>query len=362
MIKRTKWVLVFSLILGLFSCIQPIEIDLPNLDEGIAVSAYLSTKKGLQEVRIKRLAPFTNNGINYPINQAEVWITDNLGQRQDFIEDPTGKGLYLPHDIDYVGETGKTYVLHIVTKDHRKIESSPQTVRVVPAIKKVYAEENIVEDAVFGTVVNGFNVMIDVDDPASKGDYYRWNWVHYEQVSYCFQYEGVPSGNSLSYATLLGISCCRPCWDIERCYNNCTNVLSDALTNGKTISRHPISRIPYCAKDYYIEIEQRSISKEAHDYWLTIDQLTTSNGSIFDHAPAALRGNMKCVSDPAQEVYGLFEVSDFKEGGFFIPRTNTSKPGLYTCAPIPLPAPVLDCAECIESPFRTRIKPRFWNR
>ena len=361
MIKWTKRLLVLALILGLFTCLKPIQIDLPSLDEGISISAYLSTKKGFQEVRIQRLAPFTNGGINYPIKQAEVWITDNLGQRQDFSEDPIKAGLYLPRNADYVGEPGKTYILHITTSDQRKIESSPQTLRAVPPIKKVYSEEIIVENSRLGKVVNGFNVMLDVDDPASKGDYYRWSWLHYEQLDFCALFDGIPAGIT-TYSTLVGVGCCQPCWDIVRCYDNCANVLSDALSNGKTISRHRISRIPYCPKDYYIEIQQSSISREAYDYWRTIDQLTTNNGSLFDAAPATVRGNLKCVSDPAQVVYGLFEVSDLKEGGFFISRTSTSKPGLYTCEPKPLPAAAPDCAACVESAYRTRVKPRFWNR
>lgn len=360
MIKWTKTLLVVPLVLGLFTCIKPIEVALPVIDEGIAISAYLSTQKGGQEVRMTRLAPFTTRGLNYPVQKAAVWVTDNLGQRQDFREDPTRAGVYLPSNVDYVGEVGKTYILHVSTADQEQYESIPQALKAVPPIKKVYAEEIIGNDPRIGVSVNGFNVMLDVDDPAAKGDYYRWNWVHYEQVSYCSQYDGTTLG--LPEGTLVGISCCRPCWDIVRCYIDCTNVFSDALSNGKTIARHPISRIPYCASDYYIEIQQRSISKEAYNYWRTVEQLSTNNGSLFDTAPAVVRGNLKCVSDPTKVAYGLFEVSDQKGDGFFIERTNTSKPGLFTCAPQPLPAMSTDCAECFESPFRTRIKPRFWTK
>lgn len=348
------------LVFGLFACTKPVDIELPTLDEGITISAYLNTTKGKQEVRIQRLAPYTTRGLNYPILDAEVWIMDNQGLRQNFKPDPTRIGYYLPVDRDFVGEVGKTYVLHVLTPDQRKIESLPQTLREVPPIKKVYREEIVVDDSRLGLVVNGFKVLLDVDDPATKGDFYRWDWVHYEQISYCAQFDGALPG--FNYSTLLGISCCEPCWDILRCYINCTNVYSDALINGKTITRQPISRIPYCPRDYYIEIQQRSISREAYNYWRTVDQLTSNNGSLFDTAPAAVRGNLTCVSDSSQAVYGLFEASDLEEGGFFISRTNTSKPGYFTCDQIPLPAPSTDCVACRESVYRTKVKPRFWVR
>lgn len=347
---------------GLFTCIKPVDINLPVIDEGIAVSAYLSTQKGSAEVRVQRLAPYTTRGLNLAIQRAEVWITDNLEQRQDFVQDPNRIGFYIPEHKDFVGEPGKTYVLHILTPDKRKIESLPQTIRKVPPIKRVYKEEHIVNDPRLGEVVNGFKILLDADDPASKGDYYRWSWVNYEQIAYCATYDGIPSGGITTYETLVGIPCCEPCWDIYRCYINCANILSDVLINGNTISRHLITQIPYCPRDFYIEIQQRSISREAYNYWRTVDQLTTSNGSLFDTAPAAIPGNLSCTSDPTLAVYGLFEVSDIVDGGYFINRTSTSKPGFFTCAPVPLPAPSTACAPCIESIYRTKIKPKFWDK
>lgn len=337
-------------IFGVFSCIKPVEIDVPVLDEGIAVSAYLSTQKGGQEVRLQRLASFTTQALNYPILKAEVWMMDNLGQRQNFKEDPTRIGFYIPSNSDYVGEPGKTYVLHILTPDQQKIESRPQSLRKAPPIKKVYTEEIIVDHPRLSTVVSGFKILLDTDDPVQQGDYYRWSWVNYEQVVFC------------GFSAAGGLSCCEPCWDIVRCYINCTDVFSDVLVNGKTITRHPITRIPYCARDYYIEIQQRSISKEAYNYWRTVDQLSSNNGSLFDTAPAIVRGNLKCVSDSIQAVYGLFEVSDIAEGGYYISRSNTSRPGLFTCVTLPIPAPSINCATCRESPYRTRVKPKFWDR
>ncbi len=355
------WPGLSVLVFGLFACTKPVDIELPTLDEGITISAYLNTTKGKQEVRIQRLAPYTTRGLNYPILDAQVWIVDNLGLRQNFKPDPTRIGYYIPLDKDFVGELGKTYVLHVLTPDQRKIESLPQTLREAPPIKKVYREEIIVNDSRLGAVVNGFKVLLDVDDPDTKGDFYRWDWVHFEQISYCAQFDGIPLGG-LPYATLVGLPCCETCWDIVRCYVNCTNVYSDVLSNGKTITRHPITRIPYCPRDYYIEIQQRSISKEAYNYWRTVDQLTSNNGSLFDTAPAAVRGNLTCVSDSSQAVYGLFEVSDLEEGGYFISRINTSKPGYFTCDPIPLPTASTLCVPCVESVYRTKVKPRFWDR
>jgi len=351
--------LIVCLGFSMCTCISPFVADVPDSVDGIAVTASLTTQRGLQEVRIYRPAPFTNKGLNLPIAKAQVWIMDSQGQRYDYTDDATNLGWYLPKDRNFAAQIGKTYVLHILTPDNQKYESKPETIKEVSPIKKVYTESIITNDIQIGPAISGYNVLLDTEDPAAKGDYYRWTYLHFEDLQFCIQYFGVPYGQRRE--ALVGLTCCElPCWDIERCYINCTNIMSDALINGKSITRHPIVSIPNCAKDYYIEIQQRSITKEAYDFWRTVEQLTSNNGSLFDAAPAAVRGNLTCTSDPKLTAYGFFEVSDVKENGFFINRTQTNKPVVFTCAPYPANANPLACAPCVESATRTKVKPKYW--
>lgn len=353
--------LIVCLGLSMCTCISPFVADVPESVDGISITANLTTQKGLQEVRLYRPAPFTNKGLNVAIPKAQVWVMDNQGQRYDYVDDAINKGWYVPKDRNFVAEIGKTYVLHILTPDQQKYESNPETVKEVSAITKVYSEEIITDDIKVGAAVSGYSVLLDTKDPETKGNYYRWTYLHFEDLVYCTQYYGVPFGQRRE--TLVGLTCCElPCWDIERCFVNCTNIMSDALINGKSITRHPIVSIPNCAKDYYIEIQQRSLSKEAYEYWRTVDQLSSNNGSLFDTAPAAVRGNLKCTSDPKETAFGFFEVSDVKENGFFINRSQTTKPVVFTCAPYPVNANPLACAPCLESATRTKVKPKYWIR
>lgn len=344
--------------LAVFACIKPVDITVPDRDDGLVVSASLTNIAGMQEVRLSRVAAYTTKALNYPVIGAQVWIDDDAKQRHNFVEDPKNKGWYFPSNRDFVGEVGKSYTLHILTSENRKYESTTETIRAGTPIKRAYPEPIMVDDARLGRAINGYNILLDTDDPSTKGDYYRWTWVHYEQLVYCSQFDGIPYGGGQK--TLVGLTCCQPCWDIVRCYTNCTNVLSDALVNGKTITRHPITNIPYCNRDYYIEIQQRLISKEAYNYWRSVDLLSSNNGSLFDTAPAAVRGNIKCTSNPEETAYGLFEASALSENGFFIARSQNTVPAVVTCAPTPVTFDPIECASCVESVFRTRNKPKFW--
>lgn len=362
-LKWSTFCLLLFIGLGLSACINPFEAEVNQEVKGLVVSASLTTFPGLQEVRLSRPATYTTRSLYYVVSNAQVWVEDELGQKQFFFETTKNTGLYLPENRDFVGEVGKTYVLHIVTSDNQSYASKPEKLKATPAIKKIYPEAIIAEDAILGEALSGYKILLDTDDPATVGDYYRWTWVHYESQGFCLTFTGIPLGGT--DLTLVGLACCEiPCWDIQRCYINCTNVLSDALVNGRTISRQPINSIPYCPRDYYIEIQQRSISRDAFNYWRAVDQLSSNNGSIFDTAPAAVHGNLSCTSDSTQLVYGLFEVSDVSETGLFINRipTQSSIPAVFTCTPTPISANPFECRPCVESAFRTRVKPKYWTK
>lgn len=59
---------------------------------------------------------------------------------------------------------------------------------------------------------------------------------------------------------------------------------------------------------HYFNIIQFALSKEAHEYWQTLQSLTTRQGSIFDSPPAPVPGNI-VSSDPSEDVFGFFEAS-----------------------------------------------------
>lgn len=355
--KALNLLLLLFLGFGLCTCIQPFEAAVPQDVRGLVVSASLTTVVGLQEVRLQQLAAYTTKALVYPVTKAQVWVEEETGTRHFFIENSKNPGNYTPQDRNFVAIVGKTYTLQVITSDNQTYASKPEILKATPPIKKIYPEAIFAENPIIGNAIHGYNILVDTEDPVSKGDYYRWTWVHYEQQGFCLIYESIDP-------PLIGINCCEnPCWDIHRCYLNCTNVLSDALVNGRTISRQPIHTIPYCPRDYYIEVQQRSISRDAYNYWRSVDQLSSNNGSIFDAAPALVRGNIRCTSDSTQLAYGLFEVSDVYETGVFIDRIpQISIPTVFTCTPTPISVNPFECRPCIESAFRTRVKPRFWTK
>ena len=160
-----------------------------------------------------------------------------------------------------------------------------------------------------------------------------------------------------------GYNCCESCWDIIRCAGiNCNNATSDEQINGKSISRQFLLRAPYTSTSgYYVEIEQLSLSREAYAYYKNLENLTSGNGGIFDVAPAPLRGNIVCVSNPAEQVFGFFSASGAQKVPYVVDRTKgLGAPNFVFLPPAPPQPPLPPCAACRESDSRTRVKPRWW--
>ncbi|RYZ50239.1 MAG: DUF4249 domain-containing protein [Sphingobacteriales bacterium] len=76
---------------------------------------------------------------------------------------------------------------------------------------------------------------------------------------------------------------------------------------------------------YSVEATQTAISKEGFEYLSKMKRNTEQSGSIFDAQPSELRGNITCVTNPAEPVIGFLEIADVYKKRIFI--KNSQVPG-----------------------------------
>ncbi|WP_229365746.1 DUF4249 domain-containing protein [Fibrisoma montanum] len=356
----TFYKVLFVLLLSscLLTCVTPYQPEVKSIPRAVVVEGLITDQPGPYSVNLTYTSDYTNVALNLRVSGAQVAIVDDQGRRQSLRELGTGSGIYQT-PADYRGQTGRTYRLEFTTADGKRYQSKPELLKAAPKIDSIYAEYS--ESPIPGTLAfdKGFNIYVDTRDPATTGDYYRWRWTHYEPISIC-SIRQVPNSNpGVEYS----YPCCSECWDIVRCYGNaCINVATDALINGRAISRQLILRAPYeSTSKYYVEIEQQTLSREAYNFWSRVDKLTNSNGGIFDAAPAGIQGNVVCVSNPDEPVYGFFGAS----GASLVPYTLnrggiSSTPNIRPTPPPFPPGPPPPCTVCEESQYRTPTKPRWW--
>ncbi|MGA0558128.1 DUF4249 domain-containing protein [Larkinella sp. VNQ87] len=353
--KPTILPLVLILTMLLCQCITPINPDTRTLPRSLVVDGLVTDQPGRNRISLSVTADYTATSLTYVIERAEVLVTDNTGQRIPFLE--TSPGYYQP-DTNWRGIPGRSYTLNIRLSDGREYTSQPELLQPVPPIDSLfveYTEKPIPNTNAFD---KGFDVYLDLKDPATPDNFYRWSWVHYERLAYCGTVKIPECPNCQNYVEY-SLSCCGQCWDIVR-YQNQINIASDQFINGNLLSRRPILRAPFSSYlPYYVEIEQQSLTKEAYQYLIALNDLIQNTGGLFDAAPVTLIGNMSRIGHPNELVLGYFGASAMVVRPLIIDRQTAPSFPTLVISPPPLPPPGA-CTSCVESPFRTQKKPRWW--
>ncbi|MGF7214443.1 hypothetical protein GGR92_000583 [Spirosoma lacussanchae] len=333
----------------LAGCVTEYQPDSISLPPALIVEGQITDQPGPYTVRLSRTADYSIRSVNLLEEKATVTLADNAGNRETLIE--TSAGVYQTRTNGLRGVAGRQYKLTIQTRAGLQFESQPELLTAAPPILNVYTEYR--NEAIPGTANRrqGWDVYIDTKDPATPGNFYRWEWTHYEPISVCQR--TVRTDGSYT-----GLGCCSQCWDIERCYN-CINTSSDANINGQAISKQLIMRAPYTSSaPYYLEVQQQAISQGAYAFWKSVRQLVGNTGGLFDPAPALVQGNIRCVSDPSILAFGYFGATGVSERGFYVDRSAGQ--GTPELAPPVFVPPLSPCVVCENSIYRTPNKPRWW--
>ena len=345
--------LIVAICVGINACVQPFDPALKSDARRLVIESQLTTKLGFQYVYLTYDASYNSDKSVFEeyVPDAKVTLKDNLGNEFAFFDDPAqnnairatfGYNYRSVNKIQLV--VGRTYQLFVETSDKKKYESTPEKVTAVPKIEKVTSVFREIVPAAYLTTERGeFKISIDVKDTPAQKNYYKWDWNRIEKLDYC----AINRDGRLQ-------ECCQDCYEKKPCIN-CLELGTDNLIDGNSFNRF-ITNIPYDdTRNYYLVINQYSISENAHKFWNTVKQQSKTSGGLFDPTPKSIRGNFRNISNANEEVLGYFTVSDIHEEIVIIDRNLASPKPFFT--------PVVfggECVPCVESFFRSRIKPKGW--
>lgn len=372
---------LFLFLLGLcYSCVTPIK-DFEQIShvKFLTIDATLTDQLNTTKVLIYRSSDDLTNSVFKPVTQAKVYFTDEKGLKENLTESSVA-GTYLPTK-NFVGKIGSTYILIIETSDGSVYQSSPETMKSSPEIENIITRFELQDNFSKGDARRGgFNVYLDFQDPATIGDNYQWVWKHFERANTCsnclfgtynFRLNTCVISNPPTSSTL-NYRCNSDCWNIA--YSSELNVFSDAYLNGQRITGKQVARVPFdSTSNYYFQLEQRAITRNAFNYYQDLKIQTQNNGTLFD-VPAETRFsfNIKSKTNPEEKVLGLFDVYSVKKKIIYIDRTkgvpsdespvyiNVVEGAIVECSPLEASLGCVDKTPCVEGRFRTKIKPEAW--
>ena len=335
------------------TCISPLNLDPGEPDDDILViNGFITDSPGQYEIVLSRVTKFagTQTAEERFDKQAEVFITDQNGVRTDFnvlqldrrvIDNPCAvqpNGGCCPQELilrveslgfnsppDFSGEVGNTYILTVITFNGRVYQSTPQTILPGPELDSVFYEYKQLPSSDNVTFDSGIEIFSTWEDPPETENYYAW------QLNGTYKIISTPDPNPLACCLRVpGDAMANVCYVNERNVIGNRLAFSDLGVNGQVLTesagfiqddgfRFADVSVPP-SKQYYVEVEQFSMSQETFQFNQLLSSQLDIDGDIFDPPPAEIRGNMRNVNDPDEVVIGFFATYSVQKAGVFVNR------------------------------------------
>ncbi|MCV9386155.1 DUF4249 domain-containing protein [Reichenbachiella ulvae] len=264
---------VIILLLVFSSCLEPVEIDLPDGDNRRVVYGWLSSVPEDCLVKLQWSNSF-NDAIEFErIKGATVYVTSN-SEKIDFVEQ-TEEGLYLPSDYNFEFLPNNFYRLWVIT-DGDTLVSDFERLGVVSPVDSVFSSFLVDPDAFdISNQQPNYYISALIDDDPNVRNFYRWKvYVNGEEQK---------TANDLI-------------------------LFDDLITNGNRF-RMDANNVLFTIDDS-VSFKNLSLSEAAYNYYVAV-QLQTVNSTLEPNVrPTNIIGNIKNMTHPDQEVFGFFGVSD----------------------------------------------------
>ncbi len=311
-IKKALGVKLLLPLLFLVGCIDQIPFEFGEGVTRVVIDGMITNRPGPHTVRITTTRTFSagNIGQSPPVTGAIVTISDDQGLSEELTE--VEPGIYRTSPNGIQGQVGRSYALSVVLDDGTRYQSNPELLRSVPEIDSVYAQftnEQVLNDQSLLEDNPGFDVFLDMQDDGDTRNFYLWNWRGTYVLITAPELHTVnaPGGGRVPDPK----PCCAECYTNE--YNTSILVSDDAFFNGRALTREKVAFIRVTPQSfnvrYQVDVEQLSITPAAFEFWNLLREQRDNVGSIFDPAPAQIRGNIVNLADPDDLVLGYFGAS-----------------------------------------------------
>lgn len=358
-------------ILFLFSdaCVERLELPVIETQSRIVVDGLLTNTPGTHSVKLYSTASLNDPLTEFnPIDNAIVRIVDDQGNTYPLVH--SANGVYSIENFE--GIIGNRYRLIFNTMEGKEYHSTWQALTSPGQISKISYEfvENAINKNDLQAPHDVFKFYIDAKNEQGIPGFFRWRWsAVYEVLTFpelrTKAVPGIPPSRApdpmqcsgwvaqgLTMHQVGPCECCR-CWVTE--YSEKSLVSNNQLVSSPEFYHVQVAQVPidwtkFQAK-YFIKIEQLNLSEEVYEFWRNVAAQQDGTRSLFQPNVIRMRGNITCVSDPSEDVAGIFSVAGSITTELFINRKDIPKALLADTV-------INDCRKAYEG--STNKKPPFW--
>jgi len=310
-----KTVITLLALLLLTNCIDPYNPKLTGYASVLVVDGLITDANTSYTVKLSRTFQ-DQNSTPSGVTDAMVSISDDIGN-SIFLSNK-GSGVYKTDSLAFKAISGRTYILHVNTKEGEEYESDPCVMQTVPEIDRIYfsSDQQLINNG--SASLDGISIYLD----SKAGDnnlYYRWAF----EETWKFK---VPSPKKYDYkmadSSFTAVADIKEyCWKDKKS----DDILISSNLSGQS---GPMKKVPvnFIASDqsdrlliqYSILVNQYSISKKEYDFWNNLKQINESGGDIFAKQPFTVISNIRNINNPAERVLGYFQVSAVSQKRIYI--------------------------------------------
>jgi hypothetical protein len=315
--KKLFFILLIICVAG---CKEKYDLPFEQPDTGyLVIEGMINAGQDVTRIELSR-----TNKINSTLKQFEqkalVQVEGDDNSVEQLFENTIG---------NYTGQlhlnSSKQYRLRIKTEAGKEYLSDFVGVKVTPPIDSIsWEREND----------GGVRIHFNTHDHQNATRYYRWDYVetwefHSSYRSFLKYTPDVPSSanGSVGYRDSSRYefdSSIFKCW--QSVASSSILLGSSARLSSDVIYKLPFLFIPQGDKKiselYSIYVRQYALTKEAYEFYEKMKKNTEENGSIFDPQPSQLKGNIRCVSAPEEQVVGFISVGTVSEKRIFIRNSD----------------------------------------
>lgn len=310
---------VIKIVLFLFcftvcSCKDPFTPEVgQNYKDLLVVEGFINIG-GTTQIKVSRSIDLRDSRSTVPEKNASMTIEGEDGSLVKGTSTENGECFLATKTLSL----GKKYKLRVLLASGKVYETGYLTSKATPEIDSIsYTASD-----------KGFQIFANTHDPANDTRFYTWDYEETWEVR-------VPFVSTHEYKNAQVVERDQSV-NIQRCWTSSksSNILlgSTARLSEDKLTMAPIVYIQgnsiKVANLYSILVRQYGLTKDAYEYLERMKKNTEQIGGIFDAQPSELKGNLICVSDPAEQVLGWVSAGTVVQKRIFISHENKPAGGI----------------------------------
>ncbi len=347
---------ILVLILALYACVDQIDLPATSLDgPKLVVQGQLVTGDyRYVEVTLDRAADFSVGSLPQPVLGARVRLVTETNEQVDLFEIAPGTHFLSGPDLTLPISYGTQYRVEIDLADGLQYQSQWETLLPAPQPDSMSIE--IVSREVLNRddqrEIKDF-VRFSIYTPAAidqSPSFLKWDLESIYRLDETPPPDGVPGPGPATCYISRDLS-------LEEVLVFNGNESSNGRVDGFFLTEEEIdSRF---ALGFLLNVTQQSLTAAAFEYWDQVSKTVGLSGGLFEPTPGTINGNIINISDPEEEVFGFFYVTERQLVQRFVDPDTAGRP-TGACGASGLNAGSLTCNNCLSIPRSTTVIPDGW--